>query len=116
MDCAAGNGCRLCGREPYYADVFRWRMSRLAAGFSRRFGAAAAATTRSLFAEFHRPVSARAKLSRIGIQLYTVRASRPSRSRRHARALAKIGYKEVEFAGYYKHPAAEVRDMLKQNG
>lgn len=31
-------------------------------------------------------------------------------------ALARIGYKEVEFAGYHGHTATEIRDMLTQNG
>ena len=30
--------------------------------------------------------------------------------------LAKIGYKEIEFAGYYNHPATEVREILDKNG
>jgi sugar phosphate isomerase/epimerase len=30
--------------------------------------------------------------------------------------LAKIGYKEIEFAGYYNHPASDVRAMLDQDG
>jgi Sugar phosphate isomerases/epimerases len=30
--------------------------------------------------------------------------------------VAKVGYKEVEFAGYHNHAAAEVRDLLRQNG
>ena len=56
------------------------------------------------------------KIARVGIQLYTVRSKLPSDMGGTLEQLAKIGYKEVEFAGYYNHPAAEVRDMLRTNG
>jgi len=56
------------------------------------------------------------KLSRIGIQLYTARSQATADLAGTLAQLAKIGYKEIEFAGYYKHPAVEVRDILNQNG
>lgn len=56
------------------------------------------------------------KIARVGIQLYTVRTKMPSNMPGTLEQLAKIGYKEVEFAGYFKHPAAEVREMLRTNG
>ena len=56
------------------------------------------------------------KLSRIGIQLYTARSQASADLGGTLTQLAKIGYKEIEFAGYHKHPATEVRDILKQNG
>lgn len=56
------------------------------------------------------------KLSRIGIQLYTVRRQASTDLAGTLAQLAKIGYKEVEFAGYYNHPASEVRAMLDKNG
>jgi sugar phosphate isomerase/epimerase len=61
-------------------------------------------------------LESRTKLSRIGIQLYTVRRPATTDLAGVLAQLAKIGYKEIEFAGFYKHPAAEVRDMLAQNG
>jgi len=57
-----------------------------------------------------------AKLERIGIQLYTLRRPAAADLAGTLSQLAKIGYKEVEFAGYHTHPATEVRDMLKANG
>ena len=58
----------------------------------------------------------RAKLSRIGIQLYTLRRQAGTDLAGTLGQLAKIGYKEIEFAGYYNHPATEVREILDKNG
>jgi sugar phosphate isomerase/epimerase len=60
--------------------------------------------------------SERARLGRIGIQLYTLRRQAGTDLAGVLAQLAKIGYKEVECAGYYNHSAAEIRDLLKQNG
>jgi len=59
---------------------------------------------------------AEAKLSRIGIQLYTVRRAAATDLAGTLSRLATTGFKEVELAGYYNHTAAEFRDLLKQNG
>ena len=56
------------------------------------------------------------KIQKIGIQLYTLRRPAETDLAGVLKQLATIGYKEVEFAGYYKHPASEVRDLLEQNG
>ena len=56
------------------------------------------------------------KISRIGIQLYTLRQAASADLAGTLERLAKIGYKELEFAGYYNHPATEVRALLDQNG
>ncbi len=57
-----------------------------------------------------------AKLPRIGMELYTVRSKVATDMAGTLAALAKIGYKEVEFAGYFNHSAAEIRDLLKADG
>jgi sugar phosphate isomerase/epimerase len=57
-----------------------------------------------------------AKLQRIGMELYTVRSLTAKDLAGTLAQLAKIGYKEVEFAGYQGHSAADVRAMLDQNG
>jgi sugar phosphate isomerase/epimerase len=57
-----------------------------------------------------------AKLQRIGMELYTVRNLTAKDLAGTLAQLAKIGYKEVEFAGYQGHSAADVRAMLDQNG
>lgn len=55
------------------------------------------------------------KLKRIGMELYTVRSLTAKDLAGTLAQLARIGYKEVEFAGYQGHSAAEVRAMLDQN-
>jgi sugar phosphate isomerase/epimerase len=57
-----------------------------------------------------------AKLQRIGMELYTVRSLTAKDLAGTLAQLAKIGYKEVEFAGYQGHTAAQVRAMLDQYG
>jgi len=57
-----------------------------------------------------------AKLDRIGMELYTVRSLTAKDLAGTLAQLAKIGYKEVEFAGYFNHPAIEIRSMLDQDG
>ncbi len=55
-------------------------------------------------------------LSNIGIQLYTVRDQMAIDVRTTLTALAEIGYKEIEFAGYFDHSPAEIRTMLDDLG
>jgi len=55
-------------------------------------------------------------LDRIGLNLNTVR-DRMSRSVSKTLAtVAKAGYREVEFAGYFNTPVVEIRKMLDDNG
>jgi len=61
------------------------------------------------------PAANAARLSRIGIQLYSVRDRASKDLPGVLEALAKIGYTEVETAGYYGHAAAEVRELLDRN-
>lgn len=56
------------------------------------------------------------RLDRIGLQLYTLREMAKRDLARTLAAVARIGYSEVEFAGYFGHPAKEVRAMLDANG
>jgi sugar phosphate isomerase/epimerase len=57
-----------------------------------------------------------ARLRRFGVQLYTVRGAmekdgvEPTLAR-----LAQLGYKEVEFAGYFGRTPAQIRDTLRAN-
>lgn len=57
-----------------------------------------------------------AKLSKIGIQLYTVRRQAAADLPGTLAHLGKIGFKEVELAGYYNHAASEFRSLLDANG
>ena len=55
-------------------------------------------------------------LDRIGVQLYTVRSVMAEDVAATLAAVAAIGYREVEFAGYFDHPPDEIRGMLAANG
>jgi len=55
-------------------------------------------------------------LKAIGLQLYTVRSEMPKDFEGTIAKVAATGYKEVEFAGYYKHTPKEVRAILEKNG
>jgi len=52
----------------------------------------------------------------IGIGLYTVRSMMKEGVERTLNTLAGLGYREVEFAGYYDHSAEDVTRMLKSAG
>jgi sugar phosphate isomerase/epimerase len=57
-----------------------------------------------------------ASIKKVGMQLYTVRADLQKDFDGTLAKVAAIGYKEVEFAGYYGRSAYEVRDVLKRHG
>lgn len=61
-------------------------------------------------------IDRRANLSRIGLQLYTLRRQAQADLAGTLAAVARIGYKEIELAGYYNHPATDVRGLLDQHG
>ncbi len=52
----------------------------------------------------------------IGIQLYTLRSLLERDFDGTLARIAEIGYREVEFAGYYKRTPKEVRAVLKRTG
>lgn len=56
------------------------------------------------------------RLENVGIQLYTVRDRMAEDVPGTLRRLAEIGYREVEFAGYYDHTPAEIRGLLNDLG
>ncbi len=60
-----------------------------------------------------RPVE---KLDRIGVQLYTVRDAMARDFEGTLARVAEIGYREVEFAGYFKREAKAVRTALDAAG
>jgi sugar phosphate isomerase/epimerase len=55
-------------------------------------------------------------LSSIGVQLYTVRTLMENDFEGTIRKVAALGYKEVEFAGYYDNPHGDVRALLDELG
>jgi sugar phosphate isomerase/epimerase len=52
----------------------------------------------------------------IGVQLYTVRADMAKDFEGTLAAVAKIGFRDVEFAGYFDHSPADVAAILRRNG
>ena len=57
-----------------------------------------------------------ARLDRIGLQLYTVRDLMKQDFEGTLARVAEIGYKEVEFAGYFDHSPADVKAILNRHG
>jgi sugar phosphate isomerase/epimerase len=55
------------------------------------------------------------EIKRVGIQLYTVREEMKQDFEGTVAGIAKIGYKEVEFAGYFGKTPQETRAILEKN-
>ena len=58
----------------------------------------------------------RARIAKVGIQLYTVRDLMKADFEGTLAKVAQIGYREVEFAGYFDHTPEQVRAVLDKNG
>lgn len=56
------------------------------------------------------------RIEKIGVQLYTVRDDMKKDFDGTIAKVAAIGYKEVEFAGYFDHTPQQVRAVLDRNG
>ena len=56
------------------------------------------------------------KIDRIGVQLYSVRDLMQNNFESTVAKVAQIGYKEVEFAGYFGRTGQQVRAVLDKNG
>jgi len=56
------------------------------------------------------------KIGNVGVQLYTVRDLMKDDFEDTIAKVAQIGYKEVEFAGYFGRTAQQVKDVLQKNG
>lgn len=56
------------------------------------------------------------KINKIGVQLYTVRDLMKDDFDGTIAKVAQVGYKEVEFAGYFGRTAQQVKDVLTKNG
>lgn len=57
-----------------------------------------------------------AQIKRIGLQLYTIRNEMEKDFEGSLARVAQIGYKDVEFAGYFGRTPQQVKDLLKKNG
>jgi sugar phosphate isomerase/epimerase len=73
---------------------------------------AAAAVTSLPFRGF----AAAHQLDRIGVELYTVREMMKTDVPGTLAKVAAIGYKEVEFAGYFDHTPKDLRALLDKDG
>jgi len=60
--------------------------------------------------------AADAKKIPIGVQVYSVRQAAAKDTGVMLKAIAEVGYKGVEFAGYYGHSAETLRKMMDDNG
>ena len=56
------------------------------------------------------------QISKVGVQLYTVRDLMKNDFAGTIAHVASIGYKEVEFAGYFDHSPKDIRAILDKNG
>src|SRR5215470_15184374 len=56
------------------------------------------------------------KIKAVGVQLYTVRNAMKSDFDGTVAKVAQVGYKEVEFAGYFDHSPKDIAALLKKNG
>ena len=63
-----------------------------------------------------RPAGATSHISKIGLQLYTVRDLMAKDVEGTLAAVAGAGYTEVEFAGYFDKSPAEIKAMLDRHG
>ena len=55
------------------------------------------------------------KIKAVGLQLYTVRDAMKNDFEGTIAKVAQVGYKEVEFAGYFDHSPKDIAALLKRN-
>jgi sugar phosphate isomerase/epimerase len=60
-------------------------------------------------------ITTRSKLSKIGLQLYTVRRELERDFEGSINKVAALGFSEVEFAGYFNRTPQQVKSVLAQN-
>ena len=72
-------------------------------------------TTQLLTAAMLKP-SAGKSIERLGVQLYTVRDLMAKDVEGTLARIAALGYKEVEFAGYFNQTPQDIRGILDRNG
>ncbi|HVT39664.1 MAG TPA: sugar phosphate isomerase/epimerase [Gemmatimonadaceae bacterium] len=73
--------------------------------------AAAASAAAAMSRVLHAP-SGGGKIERMGLELYTVRDQMAANVESTLERVAAIGYQEVEFAGYFGHAPARLRETL----
>ena len=73
---------------------------------------AATITTATLFSSRFGWAAGEHKINKVAVQLYTVRDLMKDDFEGTIAKVAQIGYKEVEFAGYFGRTAQQVKDVL----
>ena len=79
-------------------------------------GSAATLTAATLFANKISWAAGDHKITHLGVQLYSVRDAMKADFDGTLAKVAAIGYKEVEFAGYFDHSPKDVRAALDSHG
>lgn len=79
-------------------------------------GTATAATAATFLNSRLGWAAAEHKINKVGVQLYTVRDQMKADFEGTIAKVAAIGYKEVEFAGYFDHTPQQVRAVVDKNG
>lgn len=64
---------------------------------------------------FNVVASQKKKLDRIGLQLYTIRTELQKDFEKSIAKVAEIGYKELEFAGYYNRSPKDITRIINQH-
>ncbi|HEV2401212.1 MAG TPA: sugar phosphate isomerase/epimerase [Candidatus Sulfotelmatobacter sp.] len=77
---------------------------------------AGTATAAGLFSPRFSWAAGEHRIKKVGVQLYTVRDLMKDDFEGTIAKVAQIGYKEVEFAGYFGRTAQQVKDVLNKNG
>ncbi len=77
---------------------------------------AGTATAASLFSTRLSWAAGEHKIKKVGVQLYTVRDLMKNDFEGTIAKVAQIGYKEVEFAGYFGRTSDQVKAVLDKNG
>ncbi|HYM76406.1 MAG TPA: sugar phosphate isomerase/epimerase [Candidatus Dormibacteraeota bacterium] len=77
---------------------------------------AGTATAATLLTSRFSLAAAEHKIDKVGVQLYTVRDLMKDDFEGTIAKVAQIGYKEVEFAGYFGRTGQQVRAVLDKNG
>ncbi|HET9409853.1 MAG TPA: sugar phosphate isomerase/epimerase [Candidatus Sulfotelmatobacter sp.] len=75
-------------------------------------GTTAAVTVSTLFTNKFAWADEEHRIEAIGLQLYTVRKNMKHDFEGTLAKVASIGYKEIEFAGYFKHTPQQVRTLI----
>ena len=84
-------------------------------GTAAAFALAQANNRSSLISHLSSVSHPSSRISRIGLQLYTVRNLMKTDFEGTLAKVAQIGYREVEFAGYFDHAPADVRAVLDRH-